>query len=60
MARASLGIGAYFGLSSIVASVLPVRLSLTIVLTLPTGTPLIRTSASWASCPASLKDTVKR
>src|SRR3954447_4746413 len=29
-------------------------------LTLPTGTPEIRTSASWASCVASPKETLKR
>src|SRR5690349_11183873 len=38
----------------------PVFLSGVIVLTLPTGTPEIRTSASSASCPASAKDVWKR
>jgi hypothetical protein len=38
----------------------PVFLSGSIVLTLPTGTPEIRTSASWASCVASENEAVKR
>ncbi len=38
----------------------PVLLSGSIDLTLPTGTPEIRTSASWASDVASLNATSKR
>jgi hypothetical protein len=56
----SRGSGAYFASSWIVASDRPVAASGSIVLTLPTETPEIRTSASCASCPASLKLTVNR
>jgi hypothetical protein len=50
MAFASLGMGANFGSSWIVASVSP--FFGVMLLTLPTGTPEMRTSASWASCVA--------
>jgi hypothetical protein len=38
----------------------PVFGSFSTVLTLPTGTPEIRTSASWASCVPSANETSKR
>ena len=56
----SLGIGAYWVSSWIVASEAPVFLSAWMTLTLPTETPEIRTSASGDSVPASLKETLKR
>src|SRR3954452_5984290 len=60
MARTSECTGAYFGSISITATERPVDLSGSIDLTLPTGTPEIRTSASLASWVASAKDTWKR
>jgi hypothetical protein len=46
--------------SSITTFERPVCLSGSIVFTLPTGTPEMRTSASCASCVASENDAVKR
>jgi hypothetical protein len=43
-----------------VATLRPVCLSGSIALTLPTGTPEIRTSASVDSCVASANDTLTR
>jgi hypothetical protein len=56
----SFGIGAYWDCSSIVTSDEPVRLSASTVLTLPTVTPEMRTSASCASWAASRNGTVTR
>jgi hypothetical protein len=58
-ARASVEIGAYLERISMVAFVRPVS-SRTSVTTLPTGTPLMRTSACSLSCVASLNDASKR
>jgi hypothetical protein len=46
--------------SSIVTSERPVLPSGSIALTLPTGTPEMRTSASVASCDASANDALSR
>ena len=60
IACASEGSGAYFERSSIVTIERPVSVSGSIALTLPTGTPEIRTSASVASCDAWANDAVTR
>ncbi len=60
MTRESRGSGAYWGLSWMTTSELPVRGLASIDFTFPTGTPEIRTSASCASWPASLNGTVNR
>ena len=60
MARLSTGIGEYSGCIWTVTLERPVSGMASIFLTVPTRTPEILTSASWASCPASLNGTVKR
>ena len=60
IAFASAGSGLYLASSSSVTSERPVLASGSIALTLPTGTPEIRTSASVASCDASANDALTR
>jgi hypothetical protein len=56
----STGSGAYLERSSTVTSVRPVFASGSIALTLPTGTPEMRTSASVASWDASANEALIR